>query len=279
MYKQVCLNYWSFAIACLGSISIGCLVQFLIQYFFCSNNEMGNMPIVINSIVSILSLAFSLFTFAFERKSFKQERFETTFFNLLDQRKKMVGSVFVKCEDLGGSSFILNTYKGEEAWERICKELTYIEGTLSNSNYLQPMDDITSQIELPGCLRSPIETAEASIEYCYFRRANFTYQITKAIFDEAKKDEATDDKLKRCFGLMVAHKMIFNEHYIRQILLILMMLKDVTDDRYSKILFAQMSKYELKVLYCMQLVDNGFRQLLNAANAEQILRQEFKSLL
>ena len=180
---------------------------------------------------------------------------------------------------MDGFSFVLNTYKGEEAWKRSCEELTYIQGTLFNPIYLQPISDISPCSELSDCLRGSIETVEVDIRYCYFRRVNFTYQITKNIFDEAKKDKTTDEKLKRCFGILVAHDMIFNEHYFRLLQLILMMLKDVGDDKYSKILLAQMSKYELKVLYCMQLVDNGFRLLLKEANIEQILKQEFKSLL
>lgn len=273
MYKQTCLNYWW-----LGSICAGSIVLFLVLYFFCPIKGTINNS-TISSIISILGFVFSIFAFDFSKKSFKQERFEITFFNLLDQRKKTIDSVFVKCEDLDGFSFVLNTYKGEEAWKRICEELTYIQGTLFNPIYLQPINDISPCSELSDCLRGSIETVEVDIRYCYFRRVNFTYQITKKIFDEAKKDKTTDEKLKRCFGILVAHDMIFNEHYFRLLQLILMMLKDVGDDKYSKILLAQMSKYELKVLYCMQLVDNGFRLLLKEANIEQILKLEFKSLL
>ena len=73
---------------------------------------------IISSIVAVLSLVFSIMAFTFKMNSFKQERFEITFFNLLDQKRKTEDSIFVKCEDLDGSSFILNTYKGEEAWKR-----------------------------------------------------------------------------------------------------------------------------------------------------------------
>lgn len=126
MYKQVCLKYWIFAITICGSICTGCLLQLLVQNFFFPINITENMSII-SSIVAVLSLVFSIMAFTFKMNSFKQERFEITFFNLLDQKRKTEDSIFVKCEDLDGSSFILNTYKGEEAWKRIWKELTYIK--------------------------------------------------------------------------------------------------------------------------------------------------------
>lgn len=39
-----------------------------------------------------------------------------------------------------------------------------------------------------------------------------------------------------------------------------------------------MSKYQLKVLYCLQLLDDDFRYLLKEAKVEKLLQQEIKSL-
>lgn len=277
MYKQVCLKYWIFAITICGSICTGCLLQLLVQNFFFPINITENMSII-SSIVAVLSLVFSIMAFTFKMNSFKQERFEITFFNLLDQKRKTEDSIFVKCEDLDGSSFILNTYKGEEAWKRIWKELTYIKIALSNPNYLKPIEGSSSYNEISASMRAPIETLDAEIKNCYIRRVNYTYQITRDLFEEAKKDRTNDDKLKRCFNLWVDHNLFFYEHYFHLLQVILTLLKDTTDKKYPKLLLAQMSKYQLKVLYCLQLLDDDFRYLLKEAKVEKLLQQEIKSL-
>ncbi|MBD9272759.1 MAG: hypothetical protein EGS53_07845, partial [Prevotella sp.] len=83
--------------------------------------------------VSILLLYKTLIS---QNRSFKQERFEITFFNLLDQRQKAVDSLFFRCEELKGVDFVFVSYHGEECFEAICREMNCLKEALYGKKYL-----------------------------------------------------------------------------------------------------------------------------------------------
>lgn len=278
MGEQVCLAYRNYTIASLLGVLMGSAVLLLVHYFFCTNHKLGITSIA-NIIISVLSLAISILAFVLNRKTFKQERFETTFFNLLEYRKKTITSVTFRCEDLGDCCFIEQQYDGEDAWKRVCKELKIIKDSLLCSSYLEPLDDFRAYKEIQGHLRASIETIESEVKFCDCSRANYTYKITKEIFNESKQDTSNDAILKRSFQLIVERKSFFNEHYFRLIQLILSLLKMVDNDMYVKVLLSQMSKYELQVLYCQSLVDADFKKMMNLAGIEALFKNDFKCII
>lgn len=278
MDKQVCFTYRNFTVASLLGALMGSAVLLLVHYFFCSNHEIETTSIA-SCIISVLSFVMSIWAFVFKRKSFKQERFETTFFNLLEYKKKTINSVSFKCEDLGDCCFLEHQYDGEEAWKRVCKELKMIKDCLLSSGYLEPLDDCRAYKEIQGHMRASIETTESEVKFCYCSRANYTYKITKEIFYESKQDSSNDAILKRVFHLLVERKLFFNEHYLRLIQLIFSLLKIVDNNMYAKVLLSQMSKYELQVLYCQSLVDTDFKKMMNLAGIEVLFKNDFKCII
>ena len=66
-------------------------------------------------------------TLGIQNRSFKQERFEITFYNLLDQRRIIIESVFFKCEDLNGALFKQKKYQGELAFVKAWRDIEGVQ--------------------------------------------------------------------------------------------------------------------------------------------------------
>ena len=56
-------------------------------------------------------------------------------------------------------------------------------------------------------------------------------------------------------------------------------LESQEDEKYARILLAQMSKYELQILYCQSLIDENFHKYLVRAKIDVLLEKEFKSII
>lgn len=141
------------------------------------------------------------------------------------------------------------------------------------------MSDEVVQQELESELRTPPELVSHALKYCNCKRANFTYKITKGIYEEAKKhDSSEDDQLKRNYELFLARYPIPFDRYSRLLILILDLLGERKEDKYGKILLAQMSKYELQILYSHSLHDVKFHQHLVQAGLDKLLETEYKSI-
>lgn len=234
---------------------------------------------VVAGVASLVSICLLYFTLNHQDRSFDQERFEITFFNLLEQKAKVVKELTFRCEVLHGFDFEGETYVGESCFEAICLQLLYIKDSFLSPNYLGMMGDETVQQELESELRTPPELLPHALKYCNCKRANFTYKITKGIYEETKKrDSSEDDQLKRNYELFLARYPFPFDRYSRLLILILDLLGERKEGKYGKILLAQMSKYELQFLFCHFLHDAVFHQHLVQAGMDKLLEMEYKSI-
>lgn len=251
----------------LGYLLCGCKL--------CAWDSYGS---VVAGVASLVSICLLCITLNHQDQSFSQERFEITFFNLLEQKAKVVKELTFRCEVLHGFDFEGETYVGESCFEAICLQLQYINDSFLSPNYLGMMRDEVVQQELESELRTPPELVSHALKYCNCRRANFTYKITKGIYEEKKRDSSEEDQLKRNYELFLARYPFPFDRYSRLLILILDLLGERKEGKYGKILLAQMSKYELQLLYCHSLHNAKFHQHLVQAGMDKLLGMEYKSI-
>lgn len=231
----------------------------------CSWEKYGS---AIGGIASFVSIYFLYVTLNRQDRSFKQERFEITFFNLLEQRKKAIDSLSFRTEVLDDPNFVSVNHQGEECFVAICQEVQCIKESLCSDKYL----GIISDSDIPSALQEYIETPDVKEmivneykRYCC-KRANYTYKISKEVFDSAKRLKTADEIYQKCFQLLFAHNTLGTEYYFRFQSLILSFLADNigvgSDERYLQIYVSQMTVPELKLLYYEALVNTDFRRLM-----------------
>lgn len=242
----------------------------------CLWDSYGN---TIAGFATLISVYFLYITLNQQDRSFKQERFEITFFNLLENRKNIIEGVWVKCEDREGTTFKLQTYSGEEVWKRVCEELMCIKDSLSRPKYIGKMDDCLMYKEVPEVLCNPVDLIDDAIKVCYCKRVNYTYNITCDKFVEIQRIQNNVMKRKLYYELFIQHKSFYNESYLRFMKMLLSWLEKQKDDKYARILLAQMSKYELQILYCQSLIDEDFHQYLVRAKVDKLLEKEFECII
>lgn len=225
----------------------------------------------IAAFVSILLLYKTLIS---QNRSFKQERFEITFFNLLDQRQKVVDSLSFRCEELKGVDFVLVSYHGEECFEAICREMNCLKEALYGKKYLGMMADediptAMQELSMEPCIDEMIRNAQ---KRCYSKRANYIYGITKVDFETARQEQTEESKNRRCFNLLISHGSLVCERYFRLISLIFSILAEAKEIKYCKILLAQMSVSEQKLLSYQSLIDEKFHNQMFLSHVDNELK-------
>ena len=76
-----------------------------------ANGWLASYGDALSGIAAFVSILLLYKTLISQNRSFKQERFEITFFNLLDQRQKVVDSLSFRCEELKGVDFVIISLK------------------------------------------------------------------------------------------------------------------------------------------------------------------------
>lgn len=222
----------------------------------------------ITGIGTLVSIYFLYVTLNRQGKSFKQERFEITFFNLLEQRKKAIDSLSFRTEVLDEPNFVSVNHQGEECFIAICQEVQCIKESLCSDKYL----GVISDYDIPSALQEYIEAPdikemiENEYKRCCCKRANYTYKISQQVFDSAKRLKTADEIYQKCSQLLFAHNTLGTEYYFRFQSLILSFWADNigvgSDERYLQIYVSQMTVPELKLLYYESLVNADFRRLM-----------------
>ena len=241
-----------------------------------ANSWLASYGDALSGIAAFVSILLLYKTLISQNRSFKQERFEITFFNLLDQRQKAVDSLSFRCEELKVLDFVLVSYHGEECFEAICREMNCLKEALYGKKYLGMMTDedipaAMQELSMEPCVDEMIRNAQ---KRCYCKRANYTYGITKVAFEAAKQDQTENSKNKRCFSLLTNHRALACEHYFRLISLIFSVLAETKEVKYSRILLAQISVSELKLLRYLSLVDEDFQKLMLLSLVDKELKSQ-----
>ena len=239
-----------------------------------ANGWLASYGDALSGIAAFVSILLLYKTLISQNRSFKQERFEITFFNLLDQRQKVVDSLSFRCEELKGVDFVLVSYHGEECFEAICREMNCLKEALYGKKYLGMMADediptAMQELSMEPCIDEMIRNAQ---KRCYCKRANYIYGITKVDFETARQEQTEESKNRRCFNLLISHGSLVCERYFRLISLIFSILAEAKEIKYCKILLAQMSVSEQKLLSYQSLIDEKFHNQMFLSQVDNELK-------
>jgi hypothetical protein len=206
-----------------------------------------------------------------QRESFELERFETTFFNLLEnhrkQTEKLSVSVMVLKENLQIDNIRL---EGRSFFSFAIKEIAYIQESLKSKYYSGQFDEQSdsksidaieqnhASIDAEGILYKELE--KKLIEnYNHHRTkfANLIYNISK---DEWNKIHNSNDK--ETISVDIFYKTMFPQynHYIRSLNNLLDFAKR-REGGYLHVIISQMSDDELSYISHHALIDNRFKDI------------------
>lgn len=227
---------------------------------------------------SLVSIYFLYVTLNRQDRSFKQERFEITFYNLLEQRKKAINSLVFKQNALDELKFDSVVYHGEDCFIPIFQDVQRIKNSLCCDEYLGvlPDSELPEALEDVVCQPSLENVFEAQLK-CSCKRLNYFYKITKEEFDAAKSLKTEDEIYRRCFQLLLGRNTLSAEYYFRFQSLILTFLAESrglsSDARYLQVFASQMEKPELSLLHYESLVNSDFEQLMIKSKMSELVRK------
>lgn len=251
--------------------------------YFCRWEQYGSL---IAGIASLLNAVLLYVTLNHQDSSFNVERFETTFFNLLDQKRKLIEEFKLLCEEWDCKEHRVNRqlFQGCSCFPVICREMQLLRGNLFESlKYLGMLDyktiDETVELECDR-IHAEFNDDEGILRKMddEFRQRliNTSYGISNELYQDVQKEKGRSEKeLEICFIRFVNVKGLFLEHYFRYLKQIVVFIgqnqKDGNIDKdrtqyYIKILLSQMSSSEMKVIYYYALTNKSYCSLLKQWN-------------
>jgi len=250
-------------------------------------NEFGDF---VGGIAAIFSIILLYFTLNHQDRSFKQDRFETTFFNLLGNQRELT-------ESLSLASCSLNqnyeeeqlSLKGRECFQFAISEIGRIYGVLKSDKYVgcyEKDDDETLSYKTdPDYNENLTEYKIQEVRRWYYCRFyNAEYNITRETYDKcaAKFKASCDaDVLKMCFWLFSEKNRLYFEHYERSLAQTLMYVCENNYGRkhikeYTRFVVSQMSQMELTFVQYHSYICNPFRELFEKSGMSDMLKPTSK---
>ena len=272
------LVYIALLFICVNAIVIigGLLVA---DDCFCRWEQYGSL---VAGIASLLNAVLLYVTLNHQDRSFHIERFATTFFNLLDQKRKIIEEFKLLREEWDSNEHNVNRtlYQGSSCFPVVCQEVQLLRCSLFESlKYLGTLDykTIDESVDLEcdrihaefndddGILRKMDEDFQQ-------RLINASYGISYGLYKDVQKEKGHIEKeLKICFTRFVNVKGLFLELYFRYLKQIVIFIDQNQEDGkidkdraqyYIKILLSQMSNSEMKVIYYYALTNDTYCALL-----------------
>ena len=272
----------------LGALILLCFSPF--WRFNCQMNPgywatfLGSVVAIANAILLYSTLNSQKEGLENEKKAHKQERFETTFFNLLQVQRKLTDELSVKFEFIGNNgrptfqevngrqffSFVINEMKlisnslganviTKYNWEKIELNISAFEAKWDHDDPTHVLDDKRQQKweELKG---------------------NIQFQYTNFVYDISTKDRenfSTNSNLP--YNIFIRKWYPIFEHYIRNLYYILQYVYEEnksskrTMKKYVNFIQSQMSRNELYVIETHGKSFRRFQDLLNKTHLTDII--------
>lgn len=215
-------------------------------------------------------------TLKHQDRSFKLERFETTFFNLLDQRRKIVDAFSMSCPEWDNVSHdkVNKIYQGEACFKVAAREVQWIRDNLFvHDSYCSILDDRTFEtsieIELER-IHDELNDDACAIQQMddefRCRLINQTYQITNDFFNKQQVFRGDEGKeIKISLIRFTMKNGMFMEHYFRHLKQVLVFLSKCSFEKkyYVDFLLSQMTRYEMEIVYYYSLTNKDYKELLD----------------
>ena len=252
--------------------------------YFCSWEQYGSF---VAAIASLLNAVLLFVTLNHQDRSFKQERFETTFFNFLEQRRKIANDFRLSywCWNYEEHEPYVAILEGTNCITVAYNEVKFIKRNLFASKYLGmlELDDNITRISVELALQKIHDELNDDIiairkidNEFYARLINRVYHITPQIFQQVQKYKGNDEcELKIAFNLFVRVNGWFLEHYLRHLKQILVFVnRNATDKQYYvNFLRSQMTRQEMRVVYYYALTNKCCRILLDKLGMMEYVRK------
>ncbi len=206
-----------------------------------------------------------------QKQAFEQERFETTFFNLLDNHRNLTEKLSVSVMFLKENLQIDNIrLEGRSFFSFAIKEIAYIQESLKSKYYsgqfdtqsdnksIDAIEQNHTSIDAEGLLYKELE--KKLIENYDHQRIKFTNLMYNISNDKWNKIHNSDDK--ETISVDIFYKTMFPQynHYIRSLNNLLDFAKR-REGGYLHIITSQMSEDELSYISHHALIDNHFKDI------------------
>lgn len=278
----------SFSWKFLGSVFLGTTLIVVLgglviaSDVFCCWEQYGS---IVAAIASLLNAVLLFITLNHQDRAFKQERFETTFFNLLEQRRKIVDNfrlLYWRWDYVEHKPLIVNS-EGMNCFTVAYGEVNFIKRNLFVSKYFGTLDwdedKVQTSVEfalqkIHDEWNDDINAIRKMDEDFYCSLINRTYHIDYDLYKDVIKNKGNEDnELQIAFSLFVKVYTMFLEHYFRHLKQILAFVDKNDSDKnisnpqyYIDFLLSQMSREEMWIIFYYALTNDCYRKQLECFN-------------
>lgn len=239
---------------------------------------------VVGTLFSLAAVFFLYETLRFQKKSFDIDNFERTFFNLLKTQQEITEVIkaysFSINDDLAEIGYIA---KGREFFQFAKHDLAMIWKNIINPEYLEvfdpkdiseiqyisnKIDNIKESNNIPS-IDKDIEIENVIYEY-KLKYTNFAYKFSKDTYVEANSKEIKE-RVGMLYELFFQKYHYATGHYFRHLYNIIKFVEQnelkitkagATPNKYIAFIQAQMSSYELMLVYYNAFLFPKLRQYL-----------------
>lgn len=238
---------------------------------FCGWEQYGS---IVAAIASLLNAVLLFITLNHQDRSFKQERFETTFFNLLELRRKIVDNFrlfYWRWNYVEHKPVIVNS-EGMDCFTVAYDEVNFIKSNLFASKYLGTLDwdedKVQTSVEFAlQKIHDEINAIRKMDDDFYCSLINRTYHIGFDFYKEVQNNKGNEEcEFQIAFPLFVKANDMFLEHYFRHLKQILTFVDKNTGNSqyYIDFLLSQMSREEMWIIYYYALTNDNYREQLDS---------------
>lgn len=273
------------------------LLIIIISIFFwnyISPWDKGSWGNLLSGIAALFNAVLLFLTLKRQDRSFTQERFEITFFNLLENHKKITEEIEQTTCDIHEIQTQPLRYIGRKCFSFAIKECADISKALSTERYYgflegnekieeeaieRKHDNITND---PYIEKENNEKLSEFYSLCRHKFFNKKYNITHECYNRAR-ELIGQQKLninEAAYRLFLRrHHDTFN-FYFRSLKQLLSFTNDdcpqyIASAKYVKIIISQMSPDEQRLAYYYSLYDNTFKQVFDKCKAQQYMNINF----
>lgn len=252
----------------------------------------GNM---ISGIAAIFNALLLYLTLKRQERSFNQERFETTFFNLLESHKKITEEIELTNRDINETQIRPIYYNGRKCFSFATKECSDISKALNAKRYYgflknnesmgeeaieNKYDNITND---PNIEKDKNKELTEFYYHCKCKFLNLKYNITQECYTRVRKliEQQKLDINEAAYKLFFKQYYDSFEFYFRSLKQLLLLIYDnhplcVEPAKYVNIITSQMSPDEQRLTYHYSLDDKSFKQAFDNCKVQEHLNINFK---
>lgn len=278
MNKRVGVSNVYFAISSVLGALLGCALGIILCFLWGDNSV--EIPSLCSFVIAVASFLFSIFSLWFKHCSSKQKRYEETFFNMLEQKRKIVENLKMRSEEWDEIDSVYHDSNANDCFIMIYSEVNNIymslfeHGKYENQATQNTSNEATEEIRKNIDLYDDDESIRKKIKERYqCRLTNLIYDIDEVKYNKAQTVTSLEERWKGCFGLFLKKYGWSMEFYFRQIYQSLLFADQHLSNfnYYADLLKSQMTAYEVNVVnYYVLTHMNLFGELKNKDNRDEV---------